>query len=101
MEVAPHQQPFASHPLSQLAALFAAGILAVQVFYTPTVFLLLLCLLASLLALASLLKRKQGAATILVMVTFLLAGSCLASIEKRSVSSDRVRALVDDGHRCR
>jgi len=97
MQSAPHQQPFVAHPLAQLAAAFAAGILGAHFFSGPIILLLLVCLLTSLLALTCLFKRKPGAATALVTIAFLLAGTCLALMEKRSVSSDRLKALIVHG----
>ena len=102
MQTAPHQQPFVAHPLAQLAGAFAAGILGAHFFSAPVFLLLLACLLASLLALICLFKRKPAAATAFVTIAFLLAGACLASMEKRSVSSDRLKALIDQRNdRCR
>ncbi|MCA1602917.1 MAG: ComEC/Rec2 family competence protein [Acidobacteria bacterium] len=97
MQSAPHQQPFVAHPLAQLAVAFAAGILGAHFFSGPIFLLLLVCLLTSLLALTCLFKRKPGAATALVTFAFLLTGNCLASLEKRSVSSDRLKALIVHG----
>jgi competence protein ComEC len=97
MQTARHRQPFVAHPLAQLAAAFAAGILGAHFFSAPIFLLLLLFLLASLIALAFLFKRKPGAATAFITIAFLLAGFCLASMEKRSVSSDRLKALIDRG----
>ncbi|MCA1574686.1 MAG: ComEC/Rec2 family competence protein, partial [Acidobacteria bacterium] len=97
MQSAPHQQPFVAHPLAQLAVAFAAGILGAHFFSGPIFLLLLVCLLTSLLALTCLFKRKPGAATALVTFAFLLTGNCLASLEKQSVSSDRLKALIVHG----
>lgn len=97
MQTAPHRQPFVAHPLAQLAGAFAAGILGAHVCSGPVFLLLFVCLLASLLALICLFKRKSRAATFFVTMAFLLAGTCLASMEKRSVSSDRLKALIDRG----
>ncbi|CAN5868964.1 hypothetical protein BH18ACI4_BH18ACI4_13840 [soil metagenome] len=97
MQIAPHQQPFVAHPLAELAAAFAAGILGAH-FFSGSIFLLILvCLLATLLALTSLCKRKPAAGTLFVTLAFLLAGASLASIEKRSVNSNRLKALIDHG----
>ncbi len=97
MQTAPHQKPFVAHPLAQLAAAFAAGILGAQYFSAPIVPLLLVGLLASLLALTCLFERKSGAATLFVTVAFLLAGTSLAAFEKRSVNPNRLKALIDQG----
>lgn len=95
MQTAPHQQAFVAHPLAQLAVAFAAGILGAHFFPVPVFLPLLICQLTSLLALGTLIKGDTRAATTLVTVAFLLAGACLASIEKRSVSSDRLKSLLD------
>jgi competence protein ComEC len=97
MQSAPHQQPFVAHPLAQLAGAFAAGILGAQFFSEPVFLSLLVCLLASLLALTCLFKRKPVAATAFITIAFLLAGTCVASMEKRSVSQDRLKVLIDHG----
>ncbi|HYN25126.1 MAG TPA: ComEC/Rec2 family competence protein, partial [Pyrinomonadaceae bacterium] len=97
MQTAPHQQPFIAHPLAQLAGAFAAGILGAQFFSVPVLLLLLVCLMASLLATTCLFKRKPRAATAFVTFAFLLAGTSLASMEKRDISSDRLKALIDQG----
>jgi competence protein ComEC len=97
MQIAPHRQPFVAHPLAQLAGAFAAGILGVHFFSAPVFLLFLVCLLASLLALICLFKRKPAAATACVTVAFLLAGACLAATEQLSVSSARLQALIDQG----
>ncbi|MCM3870743.1 MAG: ComEC/Rec2 family competence protein [Pyrinomonadaceae bacterium] len=97
MQTAPHQQSFVAHPLAQLAGAFAAGILGAHFFAAPVFLLLLACLIKSLMALICLFIRKPGAATTFVTIAFLLAGACLASLEKRNTSSDRVKALIDHG----
>lgn len=97
MQTAPHQQPFVAHPLAKLAAAFASGILGTHFCSAPIFLLLLVCLLASLLALTYLFNQKPGAATFFITIAFMLAGACLASMEKRNVDSDRLKALIDHG----
>ena len=97
MQTAPHQQPFVAHPLAWLAGAFATGILGTHFFSTPVFLPLFVCFISSLLALICLFKRKPAAAPAFVAIAFLLAGTCLASLEKRSVRSDRLRALIDQG----
>ncbi len=97
MQTAPHQQPFVAHPLAQLAGAFAAGILGAHCFSGPIFLLLHVCLLSTLLALTSLCRRKLGAATFFVTSAFLLTGAGLAAMEKLSVGSDRLKALIDHG----
>jgi predicted membrane metal-binding protein len=97
MQTAPHRQPCVAHPLAQLAIAFAAGILGNHLFAAPFSLLLLAGLFALLMALIFLIKRKPGVATAFVSIAFLLSGMCLASVEKRRVSSDSLRALIDHG----
>lgn len=97
MQTAPHQQSFVAHPLAQLGGAFAAGILAAHFFLAPVFILLLICLIASLLALICLVKQKPATATGFVMIAFLLAGTCLASMERQIVGSDTLKALIDRG----
>lgn len=96
MQIAPHKL-FVAHPLAQLAGAFAAGILGAHYFSGPFFLLLFSCLLASLLTVTCLFKQKAGAPAAFVTISFLLAGSCLATMEKRSISSDRLKALIDHG----
>ncbi|MFN2512559.1 MAG: ComEC/Rec2 family competence protein [Pyrinomonadaceae bacterium] len=97
MQTAPHPQSFVAHPLALLAAAFALGVPAAHFWSPPIVLLLIVCLLASLLALTCLFKRKRGVATAFLTIAFLLTGVCLASIEKQNVSSHRLKALIDHG----
>lgn len=97
MQTAPHQQSFVAHPLAQLAVAFATGILGAHFFSAPVFPLLLVCLITSLLALICQFKQKSAAATAFVIIAFLLAGTCLASMEKQIVGSDTLKALLDHG----
>lgn len=97
MQAAPHQQPFVTHPLAQLAVAFASGILGAHLLSASIVPRLALCLVVSLLGLTALIKQRPRAAGRFLVIAFLLAGACLASMEKRSVRPDRLKELIDQG----
>ena len=96
MQVAPHRQPLIFHPLAQLAAAFAVGIVATHFLSPPLASLLIPCALTSVLAMTCLLKDRMSLSTLFVTLAFLFAGSSLASVESNSASADRLKRLLDN-----
>ncbi|HET9785938.1 MAG TPA: ComEC/Rec2 family competence protein, partial [Pyrinomonadaceae bacterium] len=97
MQTAPHQQPFAAHPLALLAASFAAGIALAQSLTLANRLVLPCCFLISLLALTALIRRSHNTATLLVNLAFLSAGTCLALIEQSGIGPQRLKTQLDKG----
>ena len=90
-------QAFAAHPLAQLAAAFAFGVLGALVFVIPLSLLISSAGLTTLLAAAFLLKRKPGFATMFVTLATLFVGSSLATIEKNKVPTNQLKRLLNEG----
>ena len=90
----PKARAFAAHPLAQLAAVFALGILGTTHFAFPLSRLVSIAALATLIAFTALLKKKLNFATMLVMVAALFAGASLASIEKNNVPANQLKHLL-------
>lgn len=97
MQTAPHQQPFAAHPLALLAASFTAGIVLAQSLTLANRLALACCFLISLLALTALIRRSHNTATLLVNLAFLSAGTCLALIQQTGVGPQRLKTQLDKG----
>lgn len=102
-----HPQRFAAHPLAQLAAAFALGILDATYFVvppslriSPAVFTTLIISIAAsttLLACTALLKKKLSLATVFVSIAAVFVGWSLASIEKNNVPANQLKRLINEG----
>jgi competence protein ComEC len=106
MRVALEPTPLSPHPLAQLAAAFALGVLAEFYLAVPLPLLVSPAAAATLFAAVILLKhgarrpvneRLLSLATVLVMVAALLLGWTLASIERTRVPADQLRRLLNEG----
>ena len=92
------QQAFAAHPLAQLAAAFALGILGAPFLTVPLSLLVSVAALTTVLALtAFLLRRSMKPATLLVTVATLFLGSSLAAIDKNKVPANQLKHLLAEG----
>jgi competence protein ComEC len=90
-------QPFAAHPLAQLAAAFSLGILGSLFFAAPISLLVSVSVLISLLAAVALVEGKHRLATICVLFAMLIVGSLLAAIEKSRVPINQLRRQLTEG----
>lgn len=90
-------QPFAVHPLAQLAAACALGILGGQFVAVPLSLLISLAALTTLLAAVALVQGKDRFATIFVILSMLLVGCLLAALEKSRVPNNQLRRLLTEG----
>jgi competence protein ComEC len=97
MQSVPHQRTFSLYPLAQLAAAFAVGILAAKFFLVPLPALLILLAVASILALAALVKARGGPATLLITIAIFFAGVALFSIQTYRVPPNQLKRLLDNG----
>jgi competence protein ComEC len=89
--------PFAAHPLPQLAAAFAFGIIAGMGLIVEPVILIGLTAIAVLGATIALLRRELRLATLLVMIATFFAGASLAAIEKNKVPVNQLKRLMNEG----
>jgi competence protein ComEC len=102
-DVRPHAEKskgeaFTAHPLAQLAAAFALGILSGVWLATPLILLSLIAALATILALMALLWwKRMRLATVFVTVAMLLLGSLLAAIERKAIPANQLRRLITEG----
>lgn len=88
---------FQSHPFLILAAAFAIGIVAVDIFpVTPRV-LLGITVPVSLLLIAGSVLLRSLKAIILLFIAFVFAGATLAAVEKYSRSANSLSILLDRG----
>ena len=90
-------QAFAAHPLAQLAAAFALGVLGAGYFVVPLSLLISIAAFMTVLAFTALLKENISVATLLVTVATLFLGSSLAAIEKNEVPANQLRRLIGEG----
>ena len=88
---------FSSHPLFLLAVSFACGIVVAR-FVNVHLWAAVpagLCFFA--LAAFALVKRREGAASCLLLFAFLSAGAVFAALEKISHSANRIERLYSEG----
>src|SRR5882724_635320 len=91
-------QAFAAHPLAQLAAAFALGILGASFLEVQLSLLTSIAALATILALTALLWRgSRKTATLFVTVATLFLGSSLATIDKNKVPANQLKRLLGEG----
>jgi competence protein ComEC len=90
-------QLFAAHPLAQLAAAFALGILGGRFFEFRISFLISMAAASTSLAVTALLWRmKLRLATLFVTVAMLFLGSTFALIEKDRAPANQLRRLIEE-----
>jgi competence protein ComEC len=111
-----HSKPerFAAHPLAQLAAVFALGIVGETYIAVPLLVVLAIATLTTVAATTAFLykafvenpasnktqkslRRKFSVPGTLVIAATLLLGWSLASIEKTKVSANQLKRLLDEG----
>lgn len=93
----PHRTVFAQHPLATLALSFAVGIITAR-FVASSLLVFMSCAgVCSILVVYTFAKRKHSVASIFLLLAFLFLGGTLAIVEKRSVASNRIRKLYDEG----
>ena len=90
-------RPLATHPLAQLAVAFAVGVIGARLSGISLAPLVSIAALISVLALAACVTRKLRLATILVILSALLLGASLTSIEKSKVPANQLKRLLDNG----
>jgi competence protein ComEC len=88
---------FFPYPLALLALSLAGGITAARLLGLSLSISLSACALCSALALLCFVRRRTGAATLLLTLAFFCAGAMLYGVEKRGVSPNRVETLFEDG----
>ena len=88
---------FAAHPLAQLAAAFALGILGARLFPFPLSLLVSIAALTTILALTALIRRRMKLATLLVTLATLFLGSSLAAIETNKIPANQLKRLLNEG----
>jgi len=92
------EQAFAAHPLAQLAAAFALGILGASFLEVQLSLLTSIAALTTILALTALLWRgSRKTATLFVTVATLFLGSSLATIDKNKVPANQLKRLLGEG----
>src|SRR5919109_71694 len=99
MRAVPHQPSLNPYPLALLAASLAAGILLARYAGALTLAIsLLTCAAFSLLAALAFARRREGAATMLLLLAFAGAGATLFALEQeRSAATNRLRRWYDEG----
>ncbi len=89
---------FQSHPLLTLAAAFAIGIVALEIFpITPRVLSGITVPVSLFLIAGLVLLLRSHKAIILLFIAFVLAGATLAAVEKHSRSANSLSILLDNG----
>src|SRR5882672_1195524 len=89
-------QSLAAHPLAQLAAALAMGILAATYFVVPLSLFVSIAAIATILAVTALLCRRMKLAALLVTVAVLFLGASLTAIEKNNVPPNRLKRLLTE-----
>ncbi|MFN2515902.1 MAG: ComEC/Rec2 family competence protein [Pyrinomonadaceae bacterium] len=90
------EQPFAAHPLAQLAAAFALGILGAPFFPVPLSLVASTAALAMLFAAIALFKSKEGVATICVVFSIIFLGCLLSALETKKVPVNQLKRLLTE-----
>jgi competence protein ComEC len=90
-------QDFQSYPFLTLAAAFAVGIVAVEIFPVTPRPLFWIAVPVSLVSLTGLLILRSRNATIPLCLSFVFAGATLATLEKYGHSGDSLEVLLDKG----
>jgi competence protein ComEC len=94
---------FAAHPLAQLAAAFAIGILGAQYSPVSLSFVIIVVACTTLLAVVALVIstrsviKKLSVPTVLITVAVLFLGATLASIERFAVPANQIKRLINEG----
>ena len=86
-----------AHPLAVLAASFALGVLGARVIPLPLQLALACGAACTLLAVYCFVKRRERAASLLLVLAFCNAGAALMTLEKRGAAAGRVGEFYDDG----
>ena len=90
-------QVFAAHPLAQLAAAFAAGILARQHLEVSLALLIAIAVVTTFLAVTALIYSRMKLATVFLAVALLFLGWSLAAIENTRVPTNQLKRLIGEG----
>jgi competence protein ComEC len=97
-QAAQREQAFAAHPLPQLAAAFALGILGAPFLAVSLSLVVSLAALTTILAVTALLwPRSRKTAMLFVTVATLFLGSSLATIDKNKVPANQLKRLLGEG----
>jgi competence protein ComEC len=86
-----------AHPLAVLAASFALGVLGARFIPLPLQLALACGAACTLLAVYCFVKRRERAASLLLVLAFCHAGATMMVLEKRSAAASRVGQLYDGG----
>ncbi|MFN2414380.1 MAG: ComEC/Rec2 family competence protein [Pyrinomonadaceae bacterium] len=98
MDSASRRTDFSAYPLAALAAAYASGVLLARVAGAPPAPCVTVAALATLAALLAAWKRREGAATLLLLLSFVCAGAALSSLEARAARAEtRLRGFYERG----
>jgi competence protein ComEC len=92
-------RPFAANPLALLAGAFALGIFCGLLVSVPIALPISVAAFSTLLAVASLLKRRMKFALALTVLAMASIGSSLALIEKKNVPANQLKNLLTENTR--
>ncbi len=95
MRTIPHTQSLLSHPLATLAVAFIIGILVLEVLSVRASGLFYIGVIAGLICLGSVLTARSGAASVFLVIAFVLAGAALAASAKQNIHNDSLKVLLD------
>ncbi|MDT7689330.1 MAG: competence protein ComEC [Acidobacteriota bacterium] len=88
MSTAPHKPNFSAYPLAALAAAFASGVLFSHLNYAPPSTFIVIAALVSASALFAAIKKRDVAATLLLLLAFACAGALLSSVEAKAARAE-------------
>jgi competence protein ComEC len=86
---------FLAHPLAVLAASFALGVLGARFIPLPLQLVLTCAAACTLLAVYCFVKRRERAASLLLVLAFCNAGAALMVLEQRGAAAGRVAEFYD------
>ncbi|HEY0377262.1 MAG TPA: ComEC/Rec2 family competence protein [Pyrinomonadaceae bacterium] len=86
-----------AHPLAVLAASFALGVLGARFIPLPLQLVLACAAACTIFAAYCFVKRRERAASLLLVLAFCNAGATLMSLEKRGAAAGRVEEFYDGG----
>lgn len=93
----PHRTVFAHHPLATLGLSFALGIIFARLIASSFVAFIPCGGMCSILVVYFFARGKQGIASFFLACAFLCLGATLTVVERKSVASDRIRIIYDEG----
>ena len=90
-----HTQSAYLHPLATLALAFIIGILVAEILSVRAAALFSIGVIPGLLCLASVIRARSGAASVFLVIAFMITGASLAASDKQDIRHNSLKVLLD------